>query len=308
MKTLKNRLKKKIESSYLIQGEDVVLYDRALELIKKACDLQLEEFNFLKYDDDNFNEDAFINSLETLPVCSEKKIVLLKNVTKTTQDLKNKLNSYLKNPTPSTCLVIFDFYNKFDFIISEKVDANRLDPQDLVEIIQREIAPKAISKNAAQLLVEQCAGYYSLISNELEKLRSISKDVVEEDDIKLMVNKETEFAVYELTEALSKKDAKRAVHLLDLMEKDTKTLGLIVNHFRRLFFVAISKDNDSTLARLLNVKEYAIVKARQNAKNFSKIQLKNIYELLNDVDFYTKYGEMQLENALYYLIFGILYC
>ena len=125
-------------------------------------------------------------------------------------------------------------------------------------------------------------------------------------DIANMVTKETEYSVFELTEALSKKDANRAVELLSLMDKDTKTINLILNHFRRLFFVAISKDED--LPKLLNVKEYAIVKAKELSRNFSKIQLKNIYSLLDDVDFYIKNGQMQIENALYYLIFGILSC
>ena len=39
LKTLKARLKKKIEASYLIQGEDILLYDKALEMIKKVVNL-----------------------------------------------------------------------------------------------------------------------------------------------------------------------------------------------------------------------------------------------------------------------------
>ena len=96
--------------------------------------------------------------------------------------------------------------------------------------------------------------------------------------------------------------------LLNLMEKDTKTFTLVLNHFRRLFFVAVSGLSDKELSTMLSVKEFAIVKARELSKNFTKIQLKNIYEMLNDVDFYIKNGQMQIENALYYLIFGILYC
>ena len=135
MKTLKSRLQKKIEPCYLIQGEDILLYDKALELIKKACNVQLEEFNFLSFDDDTFNGDAVINSCETLPICSDKKIVLLKNITKLNKDFEKKLKEYLKKPVLSTCLVIFDFFNKFDFIISEKISAKRLDDVSLKEII-----------------------------------------------------------------------------------------------------------------------------------------------------------------------------
>ncbi len=310
MKTLKQRLQKKIEPCYLVQGEDILLYDKALELIKDACNLQLEEFNFIKFDEDSFNGDAVIDTLQTLPMGSQKKIVLLKNVTKLSEDFKKKLIAYLKNPVLSSCLVIFDFFNKFDFIISEKVSAKRLDEKSLAEIIEKEITDsgKLIKKDAVELLISYCCDYYSLIHNELQKLKSCNRDVMETRDIENMVTREVEYTVFELTEALSKKDADKAVSLLNLMDKDTKTFSLIANHFRRLFFVSISKESDADLSKLLGVKEFAVVKARQLAKNFSKIQLKNIYELLDDVDLYIKNGQMQIENALYYLIFGILYC
>lgn len=310
LKTLKARLQKKIEPCYLVQGEDILLYDKSLDLIKKACNLQLEEFNFLVFDDNSFDGDAIINSCETLPMGSDKKIILLKNITKLTESFKKKLKDYLKKPVETTCLVIFDFFNKFDFIISEKVSAKRLDDKSLKDLISAElkIYDKTITPDACQQLIESCCNYYSLIKNELEKLVSCDDFEINKKVVDNLVCKETEFTVFELTDALSRKDAQKAVELLNLMEKDTKTFALVLNHFRRLFFVAVSDMNDKELSELLGVKEFAVTKARTLAKNFTKLQLKNIYEMLNDVDFYIKNGQMQIENALYYLIFGILYC
>lgn len=310
MKTLKARLNKKIESCYLVQGEDVLLYDKALDMIKTSINLQLEDFNFNIFDDDSFNGDVVIDTCETLPMGSEKKLVLLKNITNPNENFKKKLKEYLKNPVPSTCLVIFDFFNKFDFLISEKVSAKRLDDQSLKDIVVNELksAKKTITENACQKLIEACCNYYSLIKNELEKLVSCEEIDITEKTIDALVCKQTEFTVFELTDALSKRDADKAVSLLNLMPKDTKTFSLVLNHFRRLFFVAVSDGTDKELAELLGVKEYAVVVSKRLSKNFSKLQLKNIYEMLNDVDFYIKNGQMQIENALFYLVFGILYC
>ena len=301
LKTLKSRLNKKIETCYLVQGEDVLLYDKALEMIKKAMDLQLEDFNFNIFDDDNFNGDLVIDTCETLPMGSEKKVVLLKNISNPNENFKKKLKDYLKNPLQSTCLVIFDFFNKFDFLISEKISAKRLDDQSLKEIVITELKKneKTITDGACQKLIEACCNYYSLIKNELE---------ITEKTIDALVCKQTEFTVFELTDALSKRDADRAVSLLNLMPKDTKTFSLVLNHFRRLFFVAVAEGTEKELADLLGVKEYAIIVAKRLSKNFSKLQLKNIYEMTSDVDFYIKNGQMQVENALFYLVFGILYC
>ncbi len=309
MKTLKSRLTKKVEMCYLVQGEDILLYDKALALIKSACNLQMEDFNFVVFDDDNVDIDAIINSCETLPMGSDKKVVLLKNITKITENFKKKLREYLKKPVESTCLVIFDFFNKFDFIVAEKVSAKRLDEKSLSDLIaaQLKAANKTITPEACRKLIDACCDYYSLIKNELDKLVVVDEEEITASTIDQLVCKETEFTVFELTDALSKRDASRAVELLNLMEKDTKTFNLVLNHFRRLFFAAISDLSDKELADLLSVKEYAITKARALGKNFSKLQLKNIYEMLNDVDFYIKNGQMQIENALYYLIFGVLY-
>ncbi len=310
MKTLKSRLNKKIETCYLVQGEDVLLYDKALEMIKKAMDLQLEDFNFNIFDDDNFNGDLVIDTCETLPMGSEKKVVLLKNISNANENFKKKLKDYLKNPLQSTCLVIFDFFNKFDFLISEKISAKRLDDQSLKEIVIAELKKneKTITDGACQKLIEACCNYYSLIKNELEKLISCDDFEITEKTIDALVCKQTEFTVFELTDALSKRDADRAVSLLNLMPKDTKTFSLVLNHFRRLFFVAVAEGTEKELADLLGVKEYAIIVAKRLSKNFSKLQLKNIYEMTSDVDFYIKNGQMQVENALFYLVFGILYC
>ena len=294
----------------MVQGEDVLLYDKALEMIKKAMDLQLEDFNFNIFDDDNFNGDLVIDTCETLPMGSEKKVVLLKNISNPNENFKKKLKDYLKNPLQSTCLVIFDFFNKFDFLISEKISAKRLDDQSLKEIVITELKKneKTITDGACQKLIEACCNYYSLIKNELEKLISCDDFEITEKTIDALVCKQTEFTVFELTDALSKRDADRAVSLLNLMPKDTKTFSLVLNHFRRLFFVAVAEGTEKELADLLGVKEYAIIVAKRLSKNFSKLQLKNIYEMTSDVDFYIKNGQMQVENALFYLVFGILYC
>ena len=169
-------------------------------------------------------------------------------------------------------------------------------------------ADKSITEEACRHLIEACCNYYSFIKNEVDKLIACDETEITLKTVDGLVCKETEFTVFELTDALSRRDSQKAISLLNLMDKDTKTFSLILNHFRRLFFVAISDSSDKEISELLNVKEYAITKARQLSKNFSKIQLKNIYQMLNDVDFYIKNGQMQTENALYYLIFGILYC
>lgn len=65
--------------------------------------------------------------------------------------------------------------------------------------------------------------------------------------------------------------------------------------------------SNGELSSLLGVKEYAILKQREQVGNFSKMQLKKIYSLLEEVDYKIKSGQMLSLTALYYLVFSIAY-
>lgn len=313
LKTLKNRLKSSVKVCYLLEGDDLYLFDKAISMIKKACNLELEEFNLSVFDDENYSMKAILDACEVMPMVGDKKVVLLKNISKVTESDKKLLEKYLTSPLESTCLIISDFDGKFASIKTktESVDCKRMDRNLATAVIVAELSKqdKQISGEAVATLLDYCNGYLTGVMNELDKLINydasqslVTKKVVEE-----VVSKATEFTVFELTEALGKKDSDKALELVSLMEKDISTLSLITNHFRRLFFIAISDSSDSELASLLGVKEYAITKARGQVKNFSKMQLKKIYALLEKVDYFIKSGQMLSLNALYYLVFSILY-
>ncbi len=314
MKTLKTRLKSRIEPCYLVSGDDYYLFDKALSMITKAMDLQLEDFNKSVFDDDNFAMQTVLNACEILPMGSNKRLVIVKNITKINENDKNLLENYLKNPCKSTVLLILDFNNKFASIqkLCEFVDAKRMDKSIARSIVVNDLAKrgKQISAEAVEVLLDYCNGYLTNVMNEIDKLvfYDMHESLVTKKTVETVVNKNVEFAVFELTEALGKRNLDKALNLLSQMEKDPSTLGLITNHFRRLFFIAISADmSNGELASLLGVKEYAILKQREQVGNFSKMQLKKIYSLLEEVDYKIKSGQMLSLTALYYLVFSIAY-
>ena len=314
MKTLKNRLKNGLAPCYLVTGDDYYLYEKAVDMIKSAVALQLPDFNMSNFDDENFNVDSVISACEMLPLSDDKRVVILKNITKISENDKNKLEFYLKKPNKSTVLVILDFNNKFTWAeeYCESIDARRMDRSLCQSIIVSDLAKrgKSISGEAVDTLLDYCNGYLSGVMNELEKLAffDVNEPLITKKTVENVAVKTTEFAVFELTEALGKRDLDKALELLSYMEKEPGTLGLITNHFRRMFFISLCEDmTNAELASLLGVKEYAISKQRVAVKNFSKMQLKKIYSLLEDVDYSIKSGAMLTGTALYYLVFSICY-
>ena len=315
MKTLKSKLVNGLKGIYLIFGEDNALADKAWQMIaaKAGTGAGFELFDVTSFNDENFSAKVVTDTCEGLPMGSEKKLVLVKNIAKLKEDDKKIFEAYANNPSPSTCLVVIDTFGVFDFLIAKKaeqVDCKRFSMEELLKIVSVETRrlSKTISEQAAKELIERCNFYYGNITNELKKLAFFDAEsqMITKEAVEKSVNKEIEFVIYELTEALSHKDGNRAIELLHLMEKDVGTLSLMTNHFRRVFFAGVSDGTNAEIAKELGVKEYAITKAKQAAKNFSKVSLKKIFELLEEVDYSMKSGKMSQTNCLYYLVFSIL--
>ena len=299
---------------YYISGDDHYLYDKAVSMITSAINLQLEDFNKAVFDDDNFSYQGFFNACEMMPMGSDKRLVIDKNITKINENDKKNVETYLNNPCKSTVLLILDFYDKLSFAknLCEFVDAKRMDRNLSKNIIVADLAKrgKQISGEAVDTLLDYSNGYLTNVMNELDKLVffDTSESLITNKVVENVAIKNEEFAVFELTEALGKKDADKVMKLISRMEKEQGTLSLISNHFRRLFFIAISSDaTNASLASLLGVKEYAISKQRASLGNFSKMQLKKIYSLLEEVEYMVKSGQMLISNALYFLAFSILF-
>lgn len=312
MKTLKKRLSEGLARVYVVEGDDYYLFDKAFLMIKNACGITLDDFNVNVFDEESFSTDKLFAATELLPIIDEKRLVVIKGGRLSEGDKKRTTEILLHIPK-TTVVVVLDYNKNFEFLKKDfvLVDANRMDKELVKKLITAYLAKisKKIDADAMDELIESCNGYLTRIMNELNKLVCFDLDSenLTKESVDKLVNKDIEFSVFELTEALSKKDGDKAIRLLKLMEKDQGVFALISNQFRRLFYASISDLTNAELAGLLGVKEFAIMKARQLAKGFSKAQLKKICSLLEEMDYAVKSGAMLQTNALYLLVFNILY-
>lgn len=312
MKTLKKRLSEGLARVYVVEGDDYYLFDKAFLMIKNACGIILDDFNVNVFDEESFSTDKLFAATELLPIIDEKRLVVIKGG-KLSEGDKKRTTEILLHIPKTTVVVVLDYNKNFEFLKKDfvLVDANRMDKELVKKLITAYLAriSKKIDADAMDELIESCNGYLTRIMNELNKLVCFDLDSenITKESVDKLVNKDIEFSVFELTEALSKKDGDKAIRLLKLMEKDQGVFALISNQFRRLFYASISDLTNAELAGLLGVKEFAIMKARQLAKGFSKAQLKKICSLLEEMDYAVKSGAMLQTNALYLLVFNILY-
>lgn len=314
---LKNSLKSKIFNNYLLIGSDEFLLNKSVELIFNALKINITDLNFIKFIGENVNFNDVVKALNTMPVFDEKKLVVVYLNIKTSITELNTLNDYLKNYNPQSVLVVVLGESadvKLNQNLFEVVDCNRLGEEITNKFVLSElknyntnITPQALKK-----LNEYCVYDLTKIVKELSKLTSYvaNKKLIEEKDVELLVNKTLEFQIYELTENLAKKNKEKVFEILDVLKnkKDSyKTLlPLIYNHFRRLFYVATSNLSKSELGAMLGVKDYAITVAFKQSKMFPKIKLKQIINIIAELDYELKTTAISNELGIEYLVLRIL--
>ncbi len=317
---LKKELKTKILPAYLLKGGDDFVLNKAYSLICDACALQMPELNKNEYKGEIIDIEDVVKSLNTMPVFCDKKVVYVDLDGKNANDVKklSALNDYFVSPNPTSVLVVRamsvpSFFNACAKNF-ETVDCDRLDASIVKSFFVKELSKynKTISVDGFNLLFSYCNGDMSKLTNELTKLVSFvgDREIVEKSDVETISTKTMEFQIFELTENLAKKNAVKVYEILSTLKvrKDEfrGLLGLIYNHFRRLFYVSITKGTRDELASMLGVAPFAVTKATEQAKLLSKKQLKDIIDECMRLDYDMKLSKITVENAVEYLVLKIL--
>lgn len=318
---LKNSLKVEIKNAYLLSGVDEFLLSSAYSLITKYANIEYIDLNLIEFKEGVIDCEDVVRALNTLPVFCDKKIVYLDVRMSKASDIKNGklIDEYLKSPNPTSVLVVNMGSNStiknFDTKLFTAVDCDRLS-FNIVSLKIKQLVEKdgkKIDSDAIKLLNDYTLGDLSKIIVEIQKLCAYvgdRSDIVCAD-IKELVTPSLEYQIFELTEALSKKESKKVFAILDDMKakKDEfRTLpAIIFSHFRRLFMVSLNADKSKQeLAQLLGVKEYAVKMTLAQVPLFTKAQLKKINELCSKTDFDLKQSNISIENAVSLIIMNIL--
>ncbi|MCX5783588.1 MAG: hypothetical protein NTW04_04015, partial [Elusimicrobia bacterium] len=93
-----------ISPVYYLSGED--LYRKNL-IVKKLKELiKPDDFNFFDSSADKTTPAELLSIVQTQPMLSEKRLVIVRRTEKLSAEFREELIKYLKNPLPSTCLVL----------------------------------------------------------------------------------------------------------------------------------------------------------------------------------------------------------
>lgn len=300
-----------------VYGDDEYLRVKAIEHAKDLAQIQNEEFNFVTYDCQS-DFDIFtgikdiVNTCNKLPFMSDKQMVVVKNfsiVVKNNESLKAKtvadeFAKYLSNPNEA-CLLIFDDVTPIKGLQTNinllAVDCQKLNRAEIVKwiIATAKSKNKHIERKSAELISDYCLNNMTRVNVEVAKLCDYCEKTVSESDVELLVNKDLEYVIYDLTNSIANKDMIKAMSVLDRMLESKESIpalfSLIYGNYRRMFYVSTTNASDDELASYFNVKPFAITKAKQGANAFGAYKLSQAIKYCKKADEKIKQFDKQNE-------------
>ncbi len=185
-------------------------------------------------------------------------------------------------------------------------------PAQLASFIKKEAAlyDKDISAPAASLLIDLTGGDLWQISAEVKKLSFRNDEkIISSEMIKEMVPGSYDENIFGLTDAISAKNRKMAISLLEEQYaaglSDEYLLTMLIRQFKILLQIREALDantNPADIASRLKVHPYVAKKGAQQARNFSAPVLKDYLNRLVYLDFSNKTGRGDIKTELSLLI------
>jgi len=219
--------RKQFSPIYLFHGEEDFLVDEAARSVIEAV-LTPEERGFnldvLYGGDSDAREIA--SHASSFPMMAERRVVVVREVDKLAN--RELLAEYIENASPTTSLVLLctkpDLRRK-PYLTAKKhgvvVEFKPLRENELPAWVgaRAEKQGKEIQPEASKMLAVYVGLSLREVQNELDKLYVFigDKKVITSDDVRAVVGVSKEYNVFELQNAVGKKDLKRSIEILERM-------------------------------------------------------------------------------------------
>ncbi|MCB0836086.1 MAG: DNA polymerase III subunit delta [Bacteroidetes bacterium] len=306
----------KFSPVYYLYGEEEYFIDKISEALNA-------DGAVLTASETAFNREVFygpetqaskvINACRSFPVMAARRLVVLKEAQRMNKTEVEKLASYLQQPVPSTVLVLVfkgknAGLNKAGTKAAEKAGvvfhAKKMYDQDVQQWVNQHLTDSGFEfdNGIPGVLVANLGTNINLIENELEKmfifLRATKQTKLNLEFVYQMINVDKEFNVFELINALGKRDQFRSHMIIDRLSQNSKinppvlTVGNLFRFFHNLALIKRFQLKDpNSVKHKLGVNYYA---AKDYLTASQKFDLGKIYRNIG----YIHDADLQLKGMI----------
>jgi DNA polymerase-3 subunit delta len=300
----------------LIYGDDEYRVNKAVSGVKK--DFGQNNLN-ISYFENELNFPKIKADTETVPFLSDKKLVIVKNLSKVKgKKIQNDVLEWIKKQ-PDTCDVILleETLTPKNWLLAgarghaQIQNLSKMRPYEVSHWIKELVTSKGgqIDTIAAEKLAALIGNDLWRLDNEIQKLLTYNKHVTLETVNRLV---EGEFLdnIFVLTDALSEKKIEKALPTLNgfLGSEDSEMylLSMLSRQIRNLISI---KDLDSKglreadIATKLKLHPYVVKNTLRQSKNFTFEQLLSLHQSLLKIDYNLKTTNIDSKAALTRLVY-----
>lgn len=317
----------KIKPIYLLTGEEPFYIDVISKYIEENVLSESEKsFNQTVLYGRDVGVEDIVNTAKRFPMMADKQVVIIKEAQDLSRTIEN-LVDYVKNPQPTTMLVLCYKYKKLDGrkalskLIKEKgvvFESKKLYDNQVPDWIKRMLASKGytITEKSAQMLTEFLGTDLSKINNELEKLQLILKpgEQITPEIIEENIGLSKDFNNFELQNAIGARDRKKGFQIIRYFSENPKnnpmtvTLGMLYSFYSKIL-IYHSLDNKAEAAKAIGVHPFFIKDYATAARNIPMKKASQTIAAIREIDLKSKglggnMSQTDLLKDLYIAVFN----
>jgi len=282
---------------YWLEGDEPFFIDQVVYYAEHKILPEAEaSFNLSIFYGKDADWSSVVNACMRYPMFAEKQVVILKEAQQM-RDIE-KLESYIDNPLSSTIFVVsfkekkVDGRSKLAKTLKSKgemLTTKKMYDSQLPEWVNQMVASHklTIAPKALHLLVDHIGNDLSRLQNEVEKLavNLAGRKNITEDDIEKYIGVSKDYNVFELQDALGKRDLAKSIRIIHYFEANPKAapiqmiLPALYNYFSKVFMLySLPTITEQSAAAGLGVnpffvKEYIATARRYDYEGIEKVLL-----------------------------------
>jgi DNA polymerase-3 subunit delta len=320
---------------YFLQGDEAFFIDQISDFIEKNALAEHEKgFNQVICYGKDVTVGAVITQARRFPMMAERQVVIVKEAQEmgdlNAEKGQQLLESYIQKPVPSTILV---FAHKHKTVDGRKAWIKLLDKTAVLVECKKLYDDKIpgwtnayvqskgyrLQPKAAQMLADSIGNNLSRLTNEVDKLliNFPPKTEITPDHVHQFVGISKEYNVFELQNALVKKDVLKANRIVGHFGANPKenhpllVVAALFTFFTKLLLLHQQTDrSEAGVAKALSISPFFAKDYLQAAQAFPLQKVARVIHALRVADLQAKgvdAGSMDEEAILRELVFKILH-
>lgn len=301
-------LKKRLRENALpplvfLYGAEAFLIERALrEIMERTVPAEARDFNLQVFHGKDCRAAVVLDTARTLPAFSPMRLVVVRDASELPAAELEQFIPYLSDPVPETVMVFvaekIDARRKFFQVFKKTgalVEFRKLYDNQIPSFVREQAREAGLSftEDALALFCKRVGSHLQEIHGELGKLDNFlgERRVAEPADILAVVSDSRVDSVFELSNAVGKKDAAESLRLLHRLLAEgiapLLILAMTTRHFRQLWKaheLLRQRVPEKDMARRIGINPYFLNGLLAQARLFAGERFPGIFEALLEGD------------------------